>query len=485
MLWSAVLWGCGTLSASVTTDTGDTVDTETVSTPTEPTDLTPAELDYPGGLRIAKISAYQGVESILALDGEPPRQSQVPLVAGRELLLRVFLEPDRDFDPREVAVILTVTNGRKEEVIDRTPFVRSASTDAVYDSTVNFVLSEDLIDLGTELSVELHEVDGDAPGGGDRRDAVWKGRDLDIDETGTVVVAIQPIRYRYDGSNRLPDTSEDQMQRIEDQMMAMYPAKRVRLRVDRALDYDRRISPLSSSEWSRILQEIAVMRSRADEEPNTYYYGLFNPEPTEFDYCRQGCILGLSLLASGTNDPYFRSSVGLGYSTPTTGDTLVHEVGHAHGRSHAPCGLGGQSSDRLYPYAGASIGTWGWDLRDGRLLDPNRTVDMMSYCAPIWVSDYTWAALYDQIRGVERSPRAATVTRQMYAFDPASDSLEPLGDATLAATSVGEPVRVRITSPTGRRRTVTGSLYRFGDEDGGFVALDEALAPGAVAVVVD
>lgn len=486
-MWLAgVLAGCGTISASVTTLPLDSGDPDEPTTTPVVDDRTPMELDFPKGVSLAKVSAYQGVESILVKDGEVPSRPQVPLAAGRKTLIRVFLEVKPAFEPREIGVYLVVTNGRREEVIDRTPFVRTDSTDEDYESTVNFVLDADQIEVGTELRVELHELDPDAPGGGDRSDAVWKGTELDIAETGVVTIAIQPVRYRADGSNRLPDTSESQLQRIEDQMLAMYPARKIKVRVDRAFDWDRTIQPFSSSDWSRILQQVAVMRARAtDEDPNTYYYGMFEPAVSEAAYCRQGCILGLSLLAQTANDPYYRSSVGLGYSGQNTVDTLVHEVGHAHGREHAPCGLGGQSSDRNYPYAGADIGVWGWDARDGDLIDPTRTVDMMSYCAPIWLSDYTFAALYDRIQAVERSPRAATVERPMFAWDPVEDTFEPLGDATLLATTVGEAVRVRIVRRDGAEATVGGQWYRFGDLPGGFVALDARLPAGAQAIGVE
>lgn len=485
MFWTAALSGCIRVVAVDAGDPVDTAETTETSSTADPTEPPAGDPEFPGGLRIGKISAYQGVESILVEDGAPPTRGQVPLAAGRTTLVRVFLDPDRDFDSREITVLLTVKNGNREEVFQRTPFVRDASTDADLTSTVNFELDGALLEIGTELEVELRENDADAPGGGERKDAFWRGDDLDIDETGVLTVALIPIRYRYDGSNRLPDTSQAQVDRIQALTEATYPAKRVRVRVDRAVDWDGRISPLSSGDWSRVLNALAGERARADEEPNTYYYGMFNPEPTELDFCRRGCILGLSLLAQTPNDPYFRTSIGLGYPTPTTADTLVHEVGHAHGRNHAPCGLGGQPADRLYPYAGAEIGTWGWDVRDGSLVSPDRFVDMMSYCSPIWISDYTFSALYDRIRAVDRSPRAAAVTRRMFSYDAEVDVLEPLGDVTLAATSVGEPVTVRFTGPGGAVREVSGSLFRYPDVGGGLVALDEALPPGFVATLAD
>ena len=66
---------------------------------------------------------------------------------------------------------------------------------------------------------------------------------------------------------------------------------------------------------------------------------------------------------------------------------LAHELGHNLSLSHAPCGdpLG---PDPSYPFPDGSIGSWGYDFREGgRLVDPS-TSELMSYCGPPWISDY-------------------------------------------------------------------------------------------------
>ena len=75
----------------------------------------------------------------------------------------------------------------------------------------------------------------------------------------------------------------------------------------------------------------------------------------------------------------------------------MHELGHNHGREHAPCGVSG---DANYPYNGGSIGVYGYDLLTGQLFSPNEHADMMSYCDPTWISDYNFLALFDRVRSV-------------------------------------------------------------------------------------
>ena len=68
--------------------------------------------------------------------------------------------------------------------------------------------------------------------------------------------------------------------------------------------------------------------------------------------------------------------------------TIAHEIGHNLSLRHAPCG-GAGGPDPSFPYSDGSAGAWGYDfLHGGRLVRPS-TPDLMSYCGPPdWVSDY-------------------------------------------------------------------------------------------------
>ncbi|MFO0677369.1 MAG: M66 family metalloprotease [Polyangiaceae bacterium] len=126
---------------------------------------------------------------------------------------------------------------------------------------------------------------------------------------------------------------------------------------------------------------------------------------------------------------------------------MVHEVGHAHGRPHAPCGV--SDTDPSFPYSGGTIGVWGYDFRSKALVSPNTGKDFMSYCTPEWVSDYTFGKLFERIRTVNGAPRVVTTT------PPADYRFVEVDDAGRTSDSEWtETVRLE-RAPTSTPRTVS------------------------------
>ena len=91
---------------------------------------------------------------------------------------------------------------------------------------------------------------------------------------------------------------------------------------------------------------------------------------------------------------------------------IAHELGHNMSILHAPCG-GPASLDPRFPEPDGSIGSWGYDSRgEGRLVDPG-TGDLMGYCTPHWVGEFTFTtALQHRLadeEGETQAIRAAPV----------------------------------------------------------------------------
>ncbi|HEX2092468.1 MAG TPA: hypothetical protein VHG28_08700, partial [Longimicrobiaceae bacterium] len=124
-----------------------------------------------------------------------------------------------------------------------------------------------------------------------------------------------------------------------------------------------------------ILNELLALRTA--DGSRRYYYGLLT-------HPGGNNIAGIGFIGR---------PAALGYDAVPGGvGTLAHELGHNFGRLHAPCGNPGDA-DRAFPYANGGIGVFGYDVPAGVLKDPAREKDLMSYCSPEWISDYTYRAV--------------------------------------------------------------------------------------------
>ena len=92
------------------------------------------------------------------------------------------------------------------------------------------------------------------------------------------------------------------------------------------------------------------------------------------------------------------TSVGIGYGGRRGEDTAIHEVGHAHGLTHAPCG-GAGAPDPNFPYPGGLASASGATTRSRRRWSTRaNTNDMMGYCEPKWISDFFYSKLFRRVR---------------------------------------------------------------------------------------
>ncbi len=370
------------------------------------------------GLDLVGVSVNQGVEIELLAGDDWIDHRNADIVAGRPGIVRLYVEPQDVWEPRSVRATVAFDDGR--EITVEETVSNNASSEGSLNSTINVELAaEDVVpDVG--FSVRLEEVgyetdeDGVAVAYEGTREATRWPREADAFEdfdartSGVIDLRIVPVRYNADGSGRLPDVSDGAIGVVRDQMMKMYPTQEVRVTVESPMDWSYNVSP-NGNGWSELLQQIYYLRDQRNMPGDSYTYGMFAPAADRYSYCSQGCVAGLSINVEQASYSDSRVSIGLGYGDVSTGETMAHEVGHAHGRSHAPCSdFGGiQGVDPNFPYNQARRGVMGYDIVDGVLKDADAYADLMAYCSPVWVSDYTWNAFNARIRAV--GPQAQIV----------------------------------------------------------------------------
>jgi hypothetical protein len=135
--------------------------------------------------------------------------------------------------------------------------------------------------------------------------------------------------------------------------------------------------------WSTILRDLDVKRKLDD--PDRYWYGV-----ASVSY--QSGVAGVAYVSTAS----IGEGTALGWDNlPTGAAVAAHELGHNWSRNHAPCG-GPGGVDNSYPFADGRTGTYGMDVA-ARSLKAADLSDIMGYCDPKWIGEYTYSAVMDYL----------------------------------------------------------------------------------------
>ncbi len=441
-------------------------------------------------LTITEVAIFQAVKISLVKQGTRVAQRNAPIVAGREALVRAYVTPVAGAATKPVTAVLTLTalDGTVFPVVSDTKTLSAASTDASSASTFNFQVPKTSLPVGVKISIALTEASAPVVANGVKNDARWPA-DGTSDVLGAansgpqLKIVLVPVQYMADTSGRLPDTTPAQVERYRQMMYAMYPVANVDISVHAPLQWTKAISA-NGTGFGTVLQGVINLRETDGVGDYVYYWGSFTPSSTFSSYCQGGCVTGLSGVLDDPRDSTARASVGVGFSGDSSASTMAHELGHAHGRSHSPCG-GASNTDPQFPYPGGIIGSWGYDLRTKALVSPSTGKDLMGYCTPEWISDYTYSALFDRVRYVNNAKAVSTavstqtrdfVAPKSYRFvQVAADGSLSWGEpVVLRAQPYAEPHEVTFEAQSGAPvSTATAHYYKYDHLPGGFLIVPE------------
>jgi hypothetical protein len=143
----------------------------------------------------------------------------------------------------------------------------------------------------------------------------------------------------------------------------------------------------SNGAWGTILGEIDAIR--VTEASPRYYYGIARVSYTSG-------VAGVAYVSLQGTTPGSGARAALGWDYLPSGSIVAaHELAHNWGRNHAPCG-GPAAIDPNYPHSDGSTGSWGVDVST-QTLEPASLSDIMGYCDPKWISNYTYQGVFNYL----------------------------------------------------------------------------------------
>jgi hypothetical protein len=306
--------------------------------------------------------------------------NSLPLIAGRGALLRVFVTAS-EANAAQPAVRVRLYSGG---VLAGTYIINAPSasvplapTEGQLNTSWNLALDASVLQPGLSILVDVDPAN--AVPEANEADNAWPatGQDmaLDVRTVPTLGITLVPVHQGVNG--RTGDVSAANLATFMAPLERMFPVASVDADVHPVFTTAASELGSAGANWQTVLSELYALRIA--EGTGRYYYGVVDVSYTSG-------VAGMGYIGAG-------AAMGWDY-LPGAAEVLAHEVGHNFGRFHAPCG-GPSLLDPAWPnstHAGARIGSYGYDIVSGTLKPPTQ-FDLMSYCDPSWISDYTYSAL--------------------------------------------------------------------------------------------
>ncbi len=346
------------------------------------------------GLTVSQIAVYQTVKVGVMDSGTEIAASKrsSDVVSGRQTMFRVSVTVDAGFTQRVLSARITLDNGSTATQYFGKQTIAKSSVETDPLTTFQVFVPPEQITADTHYSAELVECATGSGKPGVVRFPATGDIELGARHTGGVKVKIIPLL----ANGMLPDTSDTSLTIYRQQLLAMYPIDSVELSVGAQM------SIAFPVDWEAALDQMRTKRKNDNPAADVYYYGLLKPQDTFSAFCGKGCTTGIGYVADA-NAPSFRAAMGIGYADRASAQTMAHELGHNHGRNHAPCVPNGGSIsgvDPGYPFPDGRTGVLGYDARTKVLLSADKSTDLMGYCSNVWLSEYTYGGITDRVASV-------------------------------------------------------------------------------------
>jgi hypothetical protein len=344
------------------------------------------------------ITLLQSLEIPLMQAGEAVAASArpAPLIAGKRALARAFVDVSETFTPRTLIGVLDITTGTVPRSLVDKRRIERASTQDDLSSSFDFDVSAE--DLSASASYRLRVLEADTT----PLARFPKQGYLELGAQSLKPFELVLVPFVIGGF--APKTTEVEVQALRRRLLALYPSSEIEVAVARPKTLGYVVG--AEDGWDSALDDLYRLRSDQQPPSDVFYYGVMAPASSFDAFCPDGCVVGYSMMADA-DDIDSRGSIGIGVFQDGSGaddawDTLAHELGHALGRDHAPCGIDDPHDvDPGWPsdvgHRNAGLGLYGYDFDLQRLIKPRQAKDVMSYCQPVWIADYTYRGIFERL----------------------------------------------------------------------------------------
>lgn len=374
----------------------------------------------PATLQVSGTAPNLTVTGVLLTQSVQRADGGIPLVAeGNPVLVNVYGTLDRPYGPgRPAPTMRIVLSGAGPNVVDERPLTRAIDAATSLDDPIHqVVFNGSVVQPGLRIGVTINPT-GALPEA-DASDNAWpasgQAHDVAVRVVPSLDVHFVPVLLNNGGTVGRVD--EIVMPEYLFATRQMHPISSVNATIGATMATDVDFGEGDASAFTQILQQLDVRR--VVEGTARYYVGSIRPPPGVTFVQFGGYAYIPPDPASSANNTRTATVVGVGWFNRArhTTELVAHELAHTMGRRHAPCG-GAAGPDPQYPHPNAIIGAYGHDLYSWSLapagapaaLLPSQASDIMSYCTPAWVSDYTYQALLDARTGAVAVQNGAMAT---------------------------------------------------------------------------
>ena len=410
---------------------------------------------WANALEVYRVRSCKGAEAAYLVQAVQSPEYPVPIVAGRDALLRVFptvpsgsrvpVPPVRAILYDGAAEVYRAEIPGKPGPLPR----RTATGEGSLAVSANAEIPGYVLRPGLEMVVEIDPGGTLDPSLGVGGRVPAEGRvALDIHALPTMELTLVPFLLKGN-----PDSSV--IAKVKG--MAADPTGHELLRLSR--------EALPASDWSVTAHEPVWTDAQS---PSSLLYQVSAIRRMEGG---RGYWMGAGIYGGGR-----AYSSGWASISELRGSVIAHELGHNLSLGHAPCGVPSWAGvDPDFPDRQGRIGAWGYNFAAAVLVPPYRP-DVMSYCSGgEWISDYHFT---NALRYRLRKETVAAPTRALLLWGGESESgglhLEPAFVVNAAPTLPDSTGGYTLTGRDAAGRVLFSLAFAMpaiadaGEEAGGF-----------------